>query len=245
MSVALGSPLSARPTVDGQCVTILIPVHNEAATVEAVLEGVRRLPLNTEIIVIDDGSSDATPDVLRAWRARHEDTIVLTRPRRGGKGAALRTALPHASGGVVVIQDADLEYDPAEIPRLLGPILRGEADVVFGSRLAAGAAVRTWGRPNRLGNRALSALTSLLFWHSVSDMETGYKLFGRETLLALPLRADCFAFEPEVTALVLKRGLRLTELPISYHARTRADGKKIRWRDAWRAVCVLVAERAR
>jgi len=226
-------------------VSILIPVHNEAATVGTVLERVRRLPLDSQIIVVDDGSTDATPEILRGWRARHPDTIVITLPRRGGKGAALRSALRHATGDAVVIQDADLEYDPAQIPRLLQPILRGEADVVYGSRFAAGPAVRTWAHPNRLGNRALSALTSLLYWRSVSDMETGCKLFRRESLLALPLRADDFAFEPEVTALVLKRGLRLTELPISYHARSRAEGKKIRWRDAWRAVCVLVLSRLR
>lgn len=225
--------------------SILVPVHNEAATVRQVLERLRRLPLDAQVVVVDDGSTDATPEILARWRAEHPDTVVVTRPQRAGKGAALRTALPHAEGELVVIQDADLEYDPAQIPRLLGPLLRGEADVVYGSRFAAGPAERTWARPNRLGNRALSALTRLLYRRPVSDMETGYKLFHRELLASLPLRADDFGFEPEVTAHVLKRGLRLTELPISYHARTHAEGKKIRWRDGWRAVRVLVVNRLR
>ena len=227
-------------------ISVLIPVHNEAATVREVLERVRRLPLDSQIIVVDDGSTDATPEILARWRAEHPDTVVVTRPRRRGKGAALRAGLEHARGEIVVIQDADLEYDPAQIPRLMAPIARGEADVVYGSRFAAGPAqARTWARPNRLGNRGLSALTSLLYRRPISDMETGHKLFRRHVLASLPLRADDFAFEPEVTALVLKRGLRLTELPISYHARTHAEGKKIRWRDGWRAVRVLLANRLR
>jgi glycosyltransferase involved in cell wall biosynthesis len=232
------------PRTAGPLVSFLVPVHNEERTLARVLDAIAALPLEHEIIVVDDGSTDGTAAVLEAWRAGHPTIVVLTQAHRG-KGAALRAAIPHASGDIVVVQDGDLEYDPGHVPGLVAPIARGEADVVFGSRLLAGTAERTWATPNRLGNQALSALTGLLYLRRVTDMETGHKAFAREVLQAMDLRSDDFAIEPEITAHVLRRGLRLVELPIPYVGRSHAEGKKIRWRDARKAVAALLVNRFR
>jgi glycosyltransferase involved in cell wall biosynthesis len=228
---------------DGR-VSLLIPVYNEAPTIREVLERVEALPLDKQIVVVDDGSTDRTPTLLDEWQAEHADTVVLHRPHRG-KGAAVRAAIPHATGTICVIQDADLEYDPDDVPRLIRPIEQGHADVVFGSRLAGGAPQRAFMFWHLVGNRMLSLLASILYDTTLSDMETGYKAFRTEALRALTLREDRFGIEAEITAEVCRRGLRIYELPISYYGRTYADGKKITWRDGLDAIRVLVACRLR
>jgi glycosyltransferase involved in cell wall biosynthesis len=195
--------------------------------------------VDKQVVVVDDGSTDATPDVLAAWDGR-EGVLVLRRPQRG-KGAAIRAAIPHLDGDVTVIQDADMEYDPADVPALVEPIERGVADVVFGTRLRGG------GRPQRahafwhlVGNRFLSLLTNVLFNTTLSDVETGYKAFRTDVLRSLDLRSDDFAIEVEITAKVCNRKLRVYELPIAYYGRTYDEGKKITWRDGFKAIWALL-----
>jgi glycosyltransferase involved in cell wall biosynthesis len=222
-------------------VSFIVPAYNEAATIGEVLERVSALGLETQIVVVDDGSTDGTGAVLDAWEGR--DGVVVLRQRNGGKGAAIRAAIPHVDGEVVVIQDADLEYDPADVPGLVEPILRGAADVVFGSRLSGGRPQRAYLFWHLVGNRFLSLLTNVLYNTTLSDMETGYKAFRAEVLRSLDLRESDFAIEPEITAKVCKRGLRVYELPIAYYGRTYAEGKKITWRDGFKAVWVLLRVR--
>jgi glycosyltransferase involved in cell wall biosynthesis len=207
-----------------------------------VLERVSALPLNTEIVVVDDGSTDATPAILAEWAGERQDTIVLTQPNMG-KGAAVRAAIARAAGDICVIQDADLEYDPDDVPRLVRPIVDGYADVVYGSRLKGGAPQRAFMFWHLVGNRFLSLLASVLYDTPLSDIETGYKAFRTETLRSLDLREDGFGVEPEITAQVCRRRLRIYELPISYHGRGYADGKKITWRHGLEAVRVLFEQR--
>jgi Glycosyl transferase family 2 len=226
----------------GLRISFLIPAYNEAATLGQVLERVAGLPLDTEIVVVDDGSTDETPAILERWCERRPETIVVRQPNRG-KGAALRAAIARASGEICVIQDADLEYDPADVPRLVRPIAAGHADVVFGSRLTGGAPQRAFMFWHLVGNRALSLLASLLYDTPLTDIETGYKAFRTDTLRSLRLREDGFGVEPEITAQVCRRRLRIYELPISYYGRGYADGKKITWRHGLEAVRVLFAQR--
>ncbi len=225
-------------------VSFIVPAHDEAATIEEVLERVDRLPLDKQVVVVDDGSTDATPAIVERWRREHPNVVAI-RQRRGGKGAAIRAAIPHVDGDIVVIQDADLEYDPVDVPRLVGPIQAGMADVVFGSRLSGGQPQRAYMFWHLVGNRALSLLTNVLYNTTLSDMESGYKVFRADVLRSLDLRQNDFAIEPEITAKVCKRRLRIYELPIAYYGRTYDEGKKITWRDGFRAVQVLVAERLR
>jgi len=223
-------------------VSILIPAYNEAATLRQVLERVSGLPLDMEIVVVDDGSTDATPAILAEWARERDDTIVVTQPNMG-KGAALRAAIARASGDICVIQDADLEYDPDDVPRLVRPIVEGYADVVYGSRLKGGAPQRAFMFWHLVGNRCLSLLASVLYDTPLSDIETGYKAFRTDTLRSLHLREDGFGVEPEITAQVCRRRLRIYELPISYHGRGYAEGKKITWRHGLEAVRVLFEQR--
>jgi glycosyltransferase involved in cell wall biosynthesis len=223
-------------------VSFLIPAFNERSTVLEVLERVDALGLDRQIVVVDDGSTDGTGDVLRAWHAEHPDEVLLHQAN-AGKGAALRAAIPHVDGDIVVIQDADLEYDPADVPALIEPILRGAADVVYGSRLSGGRPQRAYLFWHLVGNRFLSLLTGVLYNTTLSDMETGYKAFRSEVLRSLDLREDGFSIEPEITAKVCKRKLRVYQLPISYYGRTYAEGKKITWRDGFRAIWVLLRVR--
>ena len=225
-------------------VSFLVPAYNEAATIVAVLEQVQELELEKQIVVVDDGSTDGTGELAEEWRRGRDDVVVIRQQNRG-KGAALRAAIPLADGEIAVIQDADLEYDPADVPALIEPIERGVADVVFGSRLSGGRPQRAYLFWHLLGNRFLSLLTNVLYNTTLSDMETGYKAFRIEVLRSLDLRQDDFAIEPEITAKVCKRRLRIYELPISYYGRTYDEGKKITWRDGFHAVQVLVAERLR
>jgi glycosyltransferase involved in cell wall biosynthesis len=223
-------------------VSILIPAYNEAATVRQVLERVAALPLDTEIVVVDDGSTDDTPAILAGWAGGRDDTVVLTQPNLG-KGAAVRAAIARASGDICVIQDADLEYDPEDLPRLVRPIADGYADVVYGSRLKGGSPQRAFMFWHLVGNRFLSLLASVLYDTPLSDIETGYKAFRTETLRSLDLHEDGFGVEPEITAQICRRRVRIFELPISYSGRGYADGKKITWRHGLEAVRVLFEQR--
>src|SRR3954468_3800272 len=238
--------LSPRgPTFRGAVrTTFVVPAYNEAPTIEEVLRRLDRLGLDKQVIVVDDGSTDATPAILARWAARHPDILVLRKPN-GGKGSALRAAIPWIQGDVVVIQDADLEYDPVDVPALIEPIARGRADVVYGSRLVGGRPQRVHLFWHRVGNRALSLLTDILFNTTLSDMESGYKAFRADVLTSLTLTEDGFGIEPEITAAVCRGGLRIYELPVSYYGRSYAEGKKITWRDGLTAVRVLLRARLR
>jgi glycosyltransferase involved in cell wall biosynthesis len=223
-------------------VSFLVPAYNEAETIVELLDRVSRLEIEKQIVVVDDGSTDGTGDLVEKWQTGRDD-VVLVRQENRGKGAAVRAAIPHADGDICVIQDADLEYDPADVPALIDPITRGSADAVFGSRLSGGKPQRVYLFWHLVGNRFLSLLTNVLFNTTLSDMETGYKAFRTEVLRSLDLRQDGFGIEPEITAKICKRKLRLYELPIAYYGRTYAEGKKITWRDGVKAVRVLLSVR--
>src|SRR3989454_492018 len=223
-------------------VSFLIPAHNEARTIGEVLERIDALELDSQIVVVDDGSTDDTSGVVERFAAGLDDVVLLRQPNRG-KGAAVRAAIPHADGEISVIQDADMEYDPADVPALIEPIVRGVADVVYGSRLSGGRPQRAYLFWHMVGNRFLSVLAGVLYNTTLSDMETGYKAFRMEVLRSLDLRQDDFAIEPEITAKVCKRKLRVYQLPIAYYGRTYAEGKKITWRDGFKAIRVLLAVR--
>jgi glycosyltransferase involved in cell wall biosynthesis len=240
--------------------SIIIPVYNEAATLREILrrvravrvvvpvgfdfngEGGERVTLEKEIVVVDDGSTDGSREILQEEAAR-SDLRVFYHQSNQGKGAAVRTAFQQASGDFFVIQDADLEYDPREYRALLQPILEGRADVVYGSRFRGGP-TKTMFFSHMLGNRLLTLLTNILYDTILSDMETCYKCFRAEVIRDIPLRAQGFEFEPEVTAKVLKRGHRIYEVPISYTGREFHEGKKINpWRDGLKAMWTLVKYR--
>jgi len=209
--------------------TIVVPVYNEAKTIERLLRRVREVPLNVEVIVVDDGSTDGTRDVLPGLEGELIDRLILHEQNRG-KGAALRTGFAAATGDVVVVQDADLEYDPTEIPMLLRPILSGKADAVYGSRFLGGPhrVLFFW---HSVGNRFLTLLSNMFTDVNLTDMETCYKMVRRELLQTLPLTAERFGIEPELTARLAQAGARIYELPISYDGRSYAEGKKIGWKD--------------
>jgi glycosyltransferase involved in cell wall biosynthesis len=244
--LAAARPASERltPTSPNPLVTLIVPAHNEADNVGDVLQRVFALPLRVEVIAVDDGSTDATPAILREWERSH-GLVALSHERRSGKGAAVRTAIARSTGEIVLIQDADMEYDPAEVPALIEPIVEGYADVVYGSRLSGGRPQRAYMFWHLLANRTLALLTNVLYNTTLSDMETGYKAFRGEILRSFDLRADDFRIEPEMTANVLRRRLRLYQLPISYYGRSYGEGKKISWRDGPPAVWTLVRERFR
>ena len=225
-------------------VSFIVPAFNEAATIDELLRRVEELDVDQQVIVVDDGSTDGTGEIVDRWKRDDDARLVLHQPNRG-KGAAVRAAIPHVDGDIVVIQDADLEYDPADVPALIEPIERGDADVVFGSRLTAARPVRAHLFWHLVGNRFLSLLTNVLYNTTLSDMETGYKAFRADVLRSLDLRENDFGFEPEVTAKVCLLGLRVYELPIAYYGRTYAEGKKVTWRDGVKAFGVLVKLRVR
>jgi len=221
--------------------SVIVPVFNERNTVAEIIRRMRRveLPVDREIIVVDDGSTDGTEKVLDAIE---DSTVrVVRHPGNRGKGAAIRTGLQYARGDLVLVQDADLEYDPEDWPRLLAPVLKGKARVVYGSRF-------TGERKNMLfwhwvGNRFLSFVTNVLYNTTISDMETCYKLFDRRVLDGIRIEAERFEFEPEITAKILRRGHRIYEVPISYAGREFHEGKKITWRDGVSALWTLVRYR--
>jgi glycosyltransferase involved in cell wall biosynthesis len=218
-------------------VSFLIPAYNEAATIGEVLERIAGLSLDAQVIVVDDGSTDDTAAIAEAAGA----TVV--RQSNRGKGAAIRTAIAEADGQIAVIQDADMEYDPAEVPDLIEPIVSGRADVVYGSRLRGGKPQRAFLFWHLVGNRFLSLVTNALFNTTLSDMETGYKAFRMDVLRSLRLTENGFGIEPEITGQVCLRKLRIYELPISYYGRTHEEGKKITWRDGFVALWVLLKYR--
>jgi glycosyltransferase involved in cell wall biosynthesis len=233
----------STPERSDPLVTVVVPAYNEAETIAEVVQGVAALPLLTEIIAVDDGSVDGTGEALDRLVAGGVPRLhVIHHERNLGKTAAIRSALVASRGDVVVIQDADLEYDPRELPRLLEPIFDGRADVVYGTRLRGG------GEPQRahlfwhyVGNRFLSLLTDVLYNTTISDMEVGYKAFRGDLLRSIDLVSDGFGFEPEVTAKLLRRGqVRLYEMPIAYYGRTYDEGKKITWRDGLTALVLLL-----
>ena len=218
--------------------SIIVPVYDERNTVVEIVRRMRAvdLPVEREIILVDDGSTDGTRDVL--GQLSDSTVRVLLHPHNQGKGAAIKTGLAQVTGDLVIVQDADLEYDPEDWPKLLAPVLRGKARVVYGSRF-------TGERRNMLfthwvGNRFLSLMTNVLYNTTLSDMETCYKLFDRDVLDGLDIKASGFEFEPEVTAKVLRQGIRIYEVPISYAGREFHEGKKITWRDGLVALWTLV-----
>ncbi len=225
--------------------SILIPVFNEIRFLSALLEKVNAVDfcgLQKQIILVDDGSTDGTRDLLKRYEGQPPYT-VLYHAHNQGKGAALRTAIQHASGEIIVIQDADLEYDPKDYPELIQLILDGKADVAYGSRLTAGKPVRAFNVLHYFGNKFLTFMTNILYNTTLTDMETCYKAFKAEFLKDVIIRSNRFDFEPEITAKVLKRGARLYEAPISYSGRNFDEGKKITWRDGISALWTLVKYR--
>ena len=228
--------------------SIVIPAYNEERTIVQVLDAVRTIdlestlgiPVAREIVVVDDGSTDRTRAILEV-QAQYPEVRILLHDRNRGKGAALRTGFDAVTGDIVIIQDADFEYDPAEYPLLLEPIVKGRADVVYGSRLSGGRPQRVYLFWHMVGNRFLTLLTNILFNSTLTDMETGYKVFRREVVDSFRLRENDFRIEPEMTAQVLMNPkLRVYELPIAYYGRTYEEGKKITWRDGIKAVRTLL-----
>ena len=224
-----------------QTLSVLIPVYNERATVAELLRRVEavQLPVGKQIVLVDDGSTDGTRDILAGFKGRA--TVVL-HERNRGKGAAIRTALAHATGDFVIVQDADLEYDPADYPAVLGPLLDGRADAVYGSRFLGGPhrVLLFW---HYFGNLVFTLLTNVLYDINLTDMGTCYKAFRTDLLKAMPLRSERFGIEAEITAKACKRRLRLYEVPISYSGRTYAEGKKITWKDGFAYLWCLLRYR--
>jgi glycosyltransferase involved in cell wall biosynthesis len=222
--------------------SIIMPVFNEKATIKEILRQVRSVDLgeiDKEIIVVDDGSSDGTSDILKL--EADSSIKVIIHKKNQGKGAAIRTGLAEARGDMLIIQDADLEYDPEDIKKLIDPMLKGKAKVVYGSRFTGER--RNMFFWHYVGNRFLSLITNVLYNTTLSDMETCYKLFSRESLDGVLIKSNKFDFEPEITAKILRRGIRIYEVPISYMGRELHEGKKISWRDGVPALWALIKYR--
>ena len=221
------------------CVSVVMPVYNEAATVAEIVRTVLAQSCVAQLIIVDDASTDGTWEALGGFNA---DSRILTirHDVNQGKGAALRTGISMATARLVLIQDADLEYDPGDYPLLIQPILLGRADVVFGSRFLGGGSRRVLYYWHYVGNRFLTVISNMATNLNLSDMETCYKVFRRETIQAIRIQEDRFGFEPEITAKVARAAVRIYEVPVSYYGRTYAEGKKINWRDGVRAlICIL------
>jgi len=214
-----------------------MPVYNERETLSEILARVRAVDLPKEIVVVDDGSTDGTREILREEEQKGDLKVLYHRVNMG-KGAAVRTGLEHATGDFIIIQDADLEYDPRDYPKLLKPLLEGEAEVVYGSRFM------DFGKSmfflQALGNRIVTMFTNLLYGTALSDMETCYKVFKAEVIKSIPLCSRRFELEPEITAKLLKRGYHIQEVPISYQGREYHQGKKLTWRDGIKALWTLI-----
>jgi glycosyltransferase involved in cell wall biosynthesis len=241
------SGIDALPRMQGRTpidpadlvLSVLIPVYNERATIEAIIAQVRSVPVRKQIICVDDCSRDGTADVLRAMKAAGTIDILIVHEMNRGKGAAIRTALAASTGNVVIVQDADLEYDPADWPTLLDPIMDGRADAVFGSRFLGGPhrVLYFW---HSVGNAALTMLSNMLTNLNLTDMETCYKAIRGNVARSLVLTSDRFGFEPEVTARLARANVRIFEVPISYSGRTYAEGKKIGWKDGVAAIWHII-----
>jgi glycosyltransferase involved in cell wall biosynthesis len=220
-------------------VSVVIPVYNEVGTIEEIVGRVQAVDLEKEIVIVDDGSTDGTRELLQEITLSHENVRALYHDQNQGKGAALRTGFESASGDIVIIQDADLEYDPREYPVLLEPILDGRADIVYGSRFLGGPhrVLFFW---HYLGNKFLTLLSNAVTNLNLTDMETCYKVFRREVLSDIQLKSNRFGFEPEFTAKIAKKDFRIYETPISYSGRTYAEGKKIGWKDGVKAIFAII-----
>lgn len=221
-------------------VSVVIPCYNESKTIAELLAAVRKhLPEGGEVILVDDGSTDGTRDLLQGELADQIDHLIL-QPRNRGKGAALRSGIAAATRDIVLIQDADLEYDPREYPRLIKPIVEDRADVVYGSRFMGSRPHRVLYFWHRVGNGMLTLLSNMLTNLNLTDMETCYKVFRREIIQGFTIEEDRFGFEPEITAKIARSRVRVYEVGISYYGRTYDEGKKIGWRDGFRALfCIL------
>lgn len=229
--------------MDAPTLTVLMPAYNEAATIEEILRKVEAVDIDLEILVVDDGSQDGTPEIVERLFEGRPNRVLVRQPKNRGKGAALRTGVEKATGQIVIIQDADTEYDPADYPKLIQPILDGETDVVYGSRIL-GSTARSYHR-YYWGGRLLTLVTNLLYRAGITDEPTCYKVFRRELVQSLVLEEDGFGFCPEVTAQVCRLGHRIVEKPISYYPRSIAEGKKIRWYDGLEAIWILLRWRFR
>lgn len=241
-------PSETVKTMNEPRLSVLMPVYNEEDTVEAIITDVLAVPIDLELIVVDDGSTDLTREKLKNLEAANHDRLkIIYAPYNVGKGAAIRVGLSHARGEVIVIQDADREYDPMDFVPMLERIDSGAA-VVYGTRLSAAASkMNNEGRHNKFyyARRVLPFLTNVLFGTSLTDEATCYKMFRREVLISIPLRSERFDFCPEVTAKIARRGYKIYEVPIRYQARSEAEGKKIGWSDAFDAIAALVKFRFR
>lgn len=240
--------------------SVIMPVYNELATLEEIVRRVQAVDLTVdsdgsnpiigepvvlerEIVIVDDGSTDGTREILDRWQTdTHTDIRIIFHVNNGGKGAALRTGFEAATGDILVIQDADLEYDPRDYAKLLEPILEGRTSVVYGSRFLGGPR-SAMSLAHTIGNKGVTLLTNLLYGTILSDMETCYKCFRRDVIAGMPLRSKRFEIEPELTAKILKRGYSIFEVPISYNGREFHEGKKLTWRDGFIAIATLIKYR--
>jgi glycosyltransferase involved in cell wall biosynthesis len=220
--------------------SIIIPIYNEKATLEEIFRLVQATPYDKEIIAVDDASTDGSQDILTRLIQQHDNVKAFYHQRNQGKGAALRTGFAQVSGDVVIIQDADLEYRPADYPSLLEPIEQDVADVVYGTRLVGGRPHRVLFFWHYLGNRAVTTLSNIFTNLNLSDMEVGYKVFRAEVLKGIQIRCDRFGVEPELTAKIAKKRWRIYEVPIQYHGRDYSEGKKITWRDGLAAIYHII-----
>jgi glycosyltransferase involved in cell wall biosynthesis len=220
--------------------SVVMPVYNEQATLREVVSRVLAVPLEVELICVDDGSRDGSREILAELQIDHPQIRVMLQPKNMGKGAALRCGIQEATGDFIIIQDADLEYDPSDYPALLGPLIEDKADVVYGSRFLGSGPHRVLYFWHSVGNSILTLISNALTNMNMTDMETCYKVFRREILQSIPIEEDRFGFEPEITVKISKRRLRVYEVGIGYWGRTYEEGKKIGWRDGFRALWCLL-----
>jgi glycosyltransferase involved in cell wall biosynthesis len=232
--------LEFDPVQANMKLSVVIPVYNERATLRMVIGKVLSLPLDLELICVDDASKDGSREILAELQNEHPQVRVFLQPKNMGKGAALRRGIQEATGDYLIVQDADLEYDPSEYPVLLEPLLQGKADVVYGSRFLGGGPHRVLYFWHSVGNWVLTLLSNMLTNINLSDMETCYKVFRREVIQSIPIEEERFGFEPEITVKLAKRRLRIYEVGISYWGRTYEEGKKIGWKDGFRALWCLL-----
>ena len=225
--------------------SVIIPVFNEVTTIDEILKRVAAVPLAKEMIVVDDYSKDGTREMLASLAGRYDNLKVVHHEKNRGKGCAIRTGLEHVSGDMVIIQDADLEYNPAEYPKLVKPIVEGRADVVYGSRFAGGEEHRVLYFWHYLGNRFLTLLSNMFTNLNLTDMETCYKVFRADIIKGIRLEQERFGFEPEITAKVARAGCRIFEVGISYSGRTYTEGKKIGWKDGVQAIWCIIKYRVK